>query len=129
MAADAVLQLVDLRRRLLDWLANEIGNWSVTPLHASLFGSAARGDGGTASDLDLLLIRADQAPEEAWDQQLYESGQRVLRAAGNAAAWMSVTVSDLRRMALSYDPIIDEWKRDGILLTGHRLPDVLERVQ
>lgn len=42
VAADAVLGLVGLRCRLVDRLRNEFEGWPTPPLHASLFGSAAR---------------------------------------------------------------------------------------
>jgi len=43
----------------LQVLAEEVGAWSTPPVHASLYGSAARGDGTTVSDLDLLVVRPD----------------------------------------------------------------------
>src|SRR3954447_3212721 len=47
IAAPVALALVELRGALLARLRDAIGSWQVAPLHASLFGSAARGDGGT----------------------------------------------------------------------------------
>ena len=44
LAADAVAALVTLRSRLVQALAEELSGWSPPPTHASLFGSAARGD-------------------------------------------------------------------------------------
>src|SRR5207245_4952380 len=45
LAADALLALVDLRGRLIEFLRSETARWAHRPLHVSLFGSAARGDG------------------------------------------------------------------------------------
>lgn len=35
-----------------------------------MFGSAARGDMHVNSDIDFLVIRPDNADEDAWEQQL-----------------------------------------------------------
>jgi predicted nucleotidyltransferase len=56
LAAPAAQLLADLRRELWKRLRREIRNWSVAPYHACVFGSAARGDGGDESDVDLLLV-------------------------------------------------------------------------
>ena len=48
LAAPAIEQLTDLRRALLARLTGTIAAWEVLPLHASMFGSAARGDGDRA---------------------------------------------------------------------------------
>src|SRR5690349_8611322 len=74
LAAEALLGLVGLRGRLLDLLRAEINGWPRQPIHTSLFGSAARGDGNTRSDLDLLVVRAGRGSDEEWEQQLYASG-------------------------------------------------------
>ena len=57
VAADAVLILTSLRRRLIERLGSEIDSWEIQPLHASLFGSTARADGDTDSDIDVFLVR------------------------------------------------------------------------
>ena len=98
------------------------------PLHVSLFGSAARGDGDTTSDLDLLVIRPDTPQDDdddIWDEQLFASGERVVAATGNLAAWFVTTPADLRRAVDAGEPVIGEWRRDGIHLAGRRLEALL----
>jgi len=127
LATDALVALVDLRTRMMDFLRQEVRSWTPPALHASLFGSAARGDGDTGSDLDLLVVRADDRPDdEAWEAQLYDSGERILAATGNRAAWFLTSPADLRRAVRAGEPIIGEWRRDGVHLAGRRL-DVLLR--
>jgi hypothetical protein len=128
LAAEPLLALVGLRGRLLEFLRSEIDSWPRRPLHASLFGSAARGDGTTASDLDLLVIRTEprnDAEAEYWDQQLFDAGERISTATGNSAAWLVTTPSDLRRAVDAREPIVDEWRRDTIHLAGRRLDPLL----
>src|SRR5947209_7505892 len=83
LATDAVVSLVELRSRMVDFLRQEVRSWTRPARHASLFGSAARGDGDTHSDLDLLVVRADdQSDDEVWETQLFDSGERILAATG-----------------------------------------------
>jgi predicted nucleotidyltransferase len=56
IAADIAVLLAGLRTTLWDRLRGEIKDWKVKPLYACVFGSAARGDGDEASDIDLLLV-------------------------------------------------------------------------
>ncbi len=126
LATEPLLALVELRGRLLEFLRDEVGSWDRRAVHVSLFGSAARGDGHTGSDLDLLVVRpARKKDEEAWERQLYDSGERILAATGNRAAWFVTTPADLARAVEADEPIVGEWRRDAIHLTGRRLDQLL----
>src|SRR5205823_14160083 len=112
LAADPLLALVGLRPRLIELLRSEVASWTQRAAHVSLFGSAARGDGDTSSDLDLLVVRADdRSDDEAWETQLFDSGERILAATGNQAAWFVTTLADLRRAVAAGEPILAEWRR------------------
>jgi DNA-binding transcriptional ArsR family regulator len=128
LAAEPLLALAGLRARLVEFLRSEVATWSHRPVHVSLFGSAARGDGTTGSDLDLLVVRPDsrsEAEDERWDDQLFASGQRIFSATGNRAAWLVTNPSDLRRAVKTGEAIVGEWRRDGIHLGGRRLETIL----
>lgn len=130
LATDALVTLVELRTRLVEFLRLEVSSWERRPVHASLFGSAARGDGGTGSDLDLLVVGppgASDADEEAWDDQLFTSGERILAVSGNSASWFVTTTDDLERALRADEPVVAEWRRDGIHLAGQRLATLLRR--
>jgi hypothetical protein len=128
LAVDALAALVGLRGRMIEFLRHDLQSWSRRPTHASLFGSAARGDGDTASDLDLLIVRPDVRKandDEAWESQLFESGERIFAAIGNRAAWFVTSPANLRRALETGEPIIREWRRDAVHLTGRRLEALL----
>ena len=127
LATDAIIALVTLRQRMLQALTEEIGSWEIAPIHASLFGSAARGDGGTDSDLDVLVVRADVTPEDAWVEQTFTSGQRLERLIGNAVSWFDISRSDLDRSVNQQEPVITDWQADGIHLAGQQLRALLRR--
>ena len=126
LATEPLLAMVELRGRLLGFLRDEVGSWEQPAVHGSLFGSAARGDGDIRSDLDLLVVRPARRKDEAdWEGQLYDSGERILAATGNRAAWFVTTSADLRRAVQVAEPIIGEWRREAIHLAGRRLDQLL----
>jgi len=65
VAANIATELAQLRSETWRRISREIEKWSVSPLYASVFGSAARGDGESNSDIDLLLLRPSTITEIA----------------------------------------------------------------
>ncbi|HSK51080.1 MAG TPA: nucleotidyltransferase domain-containing protein [Solirubrobacterales bacterium] len=72
LAAPHIEGLAALRDELLEQLRAAIAGWEVSPRLALLFGSVARGEAATGSDLDLFLVRRADVAEElpAWAEQL-----------------------------------------------------------
>jgi hypothetical protein len=56
VAAPVAELLAGLRLELWKRLRATLKAWNPRPVHACVFGSAARGDGGTDSDIDILLV-------------------------------------------------------------------------
>jgi|ERR1700722_4325236 len=63
VAANVAEALAGLRTELWQRIADAIESWSVRPLYACIYGSAARNDGDESSDIDLLLVRPATLPE------------------------------------------------------------------
>lgn len=129
LAAGAVIELVTIRERMLHAIEDEIASWKIAPLHASFFGSAARGEGDTNSDLDLLLVRPTDEPEEDWEEQKYTSGVRLTAKIGNPVSWFDISMTELRSSMRASEPIIAQWKKDSICLSGPPLPDLLRQMR
>lgn len=127
LAAPAVINLVQLRTAMIEFLQRQFDEWSVMPDQASLFGSAARGDGDTASDLDILLVRPATCDEDdpVWRQQLFESGNRIRTATGNHVAWFDISRTELYRASRVGESLVDEWRRDAVRLVGPDLHSLL----
>src|SRR6266545_1769741 len=85
LAAPAVELLADVRAELVRRLRDEIAGWQVAPAHLSIFGSAARGDGDTASDIDIFVVRPRDVPDDdqRWRDQLDRLSDHVLAWTGN----------------------------------------------
>lgn len=130
VAAEAVLILVGLKRRLIDHLTAEISNWSRPPLHVSMFGSAARGDGGVSSDIDLLFVRPTKMDQEEgeWRRQLDELPASVLAWTGNHAGIVEISQDEVERLAVDNPQVLDELRRDSITIHGPSARDLFSRV-
>jgi len=63
VAAHIATELAQLRSETWRRITGEIEGWNVRPLYASVFGSAARGDGDSESDIDLLIVRPSTIAE------------------------------------------------------------------
>jgi hypothetical protein len=123
IAAPIAIELGGLRAELLRRLRTAIAEWQVPALHASMFGSAARGDGDTSSDVDLLIVSADDIdPEDPrWRQQLHEFASAVERWTGNHAGISEIGEKELRHLAKKRPPIVEELERDAITLAGQEV--------
>lgn len=120
LAAPAVDLLTSMRTQLFDRIRATVAGWEIAPLHLSVFGSAARGDGGIESDIDLFLVRREDIdPEDAaWLDQRAELANRVHRWSGNHAAISEVSEADLARLRRGRRPIVAALRRDAVVLVG-----------
>lgn len=114
LAAPAVALLAAMRSELLHRIEEFVGTWHVKPLLVAAFGSFARRDGDSDSDIDLLLVaEATNAEERAGDLS-----ERVRAWTGNECHVLTLTPSDLRRMRRSREAILREWERDLEVICG-----------
>lgn len=127
LVAPLVMALARLRTELLDRIRGQIGTWEVPPVAAAVFGSAARGDGGLRSDVDILLVRSDQVNEDdpGWREQVSALSASVTRWTGNRASMIEASVAEARAMFERAEPIVDELVRDAVPLAGDRITDVI----
>jgi hypothetical protein len=120
VAADAVMALAGLRTTMIERLRAEFRRWDSQPAHASLFGSAARGDGGPESDLDIFLVRAHGVPAEdpVWRRYVGELPAVVRGITGNDLGLAEFGEQDLPRLLAEEPPVLAELRRDAIDLAG-----------
>jgi hypothetical protein len=120
LATPAVDALATMRSDLLNRLRAAVSSWSPPAVHASLFGSAARGDGDADSDIDIFVVRPDRVDQDdpRWREQRERLAADVLTWTGNHAALVESSGDQLIEMARSRMPILDSLRRDGITLGG-----------
>lgn len=120
LLAPAVEVMAGARWELVGRLRQLIGGWKTPTFHASLFGSAARGEGNPRSDIDLLVVRRTEIdPEDGdWGRQLDELADYVWLWTGNHAGVVEVSEADLPRLLEERPPALAEIEQQGIDLAG-----------
>jgi predicted nucleotidyltransferase len=120
LAAPAVEALAGLRLELLRRLRESLKTWNPPPLHASLFGSAAREDGDTSSDVDVFLVRprSVRADDRRWRNQIESWVGLVRRWTGNRVSLSEVSQPDLVRLRRRRPAIAASLEADAITLAG-----------
>ncbi|HEY6058053.1 MAG TPA: nucleotidyltransferase domain-containing protein, partial [Candidatus Limnocylindrales bacterium] len=128
LAWPALEALVGLRRRFRERLGEAIAGWTLAPLHLSIFGSAARRDGDAESDIDLLIVRPGEVREgdEAWEAQLDVLRDQVTAWTGNRCQTFDIDSARLAEHLAASDPIIEDWLRDEVLISGQPLRSLID---
>jgi hypothetical protein len=83
-----------------------------------VFGSAARGSMTVDSDLDLLLVRPDDAPADLWDGQVDQLVSDITRWVGNDARSLQFTTGELA--ARRDEPVLHSVLSEGLTVAGTR---------
>jgi predicted nucleotidyltransferase len=123
VAAEAIVALANLRDDLFARMRGHISAWPVPPDAAWLFGSAARGDGGPQSDIDILVIRPDHADAEHpdWADQLESLAAAVTAWSGNRCAVIEYSDSEFEELVAGDERLVSDIRRDGIHLAGETI--------
>ena len=124
VAAPAVLLLLGLRGRLFERIREAIGAWSVQPVAAAVFGSAARGDGGVESDIDVFVVRPEKVSDDdiRWSNEVAALSRSIRQWSGNSASVIQATPSQVASMISRDEPIVESLRRDAVSLFG---PNIL----
>ena len=120
LLAPAVEVMAGVRWELVQRLRDLIGGWSSRSFHSSLFGSAARGEGNAASDIDVLVVRpkSTDADDPQWRRQLDDLAERLWAWTGNPAGIVELSEGDIPKLRKKRPPVIEEIAEDGIDLAG-----------
>jgi predicted nucleotidyltransferase len=127
LLAPAVDELAGARTTFFSRLRSLIAAWKIQPLHASIFGSMARGDGDTTSDVDVFVVRPKRVDleNETWRQQLDDLSDRVRTWTGNAASLIEVGSDELVELRRGRRPILAEIRSDAVDLAGRKARQVV----
>lgn len=116
VAAPVAEALAGLRLVLWKRFRTTLGSWSPKPVYGCIFGSAARGDGDTRSDIDLLLVRPPLAGET---DPRRSSGGLAEVFAGYATEFMTGQLTE--RQAGKWNRQIEQLHEHVREWTGNRL--------
>ncbi|MGH7868694.1 MAG: nucleotidyltransferase domain-containing protein, partial [Candidatus Dormibacteraceae bacterium] len=121
LAMPVVNLLTSMRTDLIRKIRAVVTSWSPQPIHLSMFGSAARADGGTESDIDLLLIRPEgvESVDEGWNRQMNNLRESIQLWTGNRVSYTQYDEKDFRELFTNRkEPFLKEWREDAIDLGG-----------
>lgn len=129
VAARIVELLAGLRDEFLRRLKESLSAWKIAPLHASLFGSAARADGSTASDIDIFLVRprAVEEGDKDWRGQIDQLARDIRRWTGNQLGLAEISEEELGRLRHKRPEVVESLRADAITLVGPSTADLLRR--
>lgn len=116
LAVEPLIALVSTRGRLVDRLSAELEGWTELT-GAWLFGSAARGDGGPDSDIDLLLVASRSTDTDRWARQITDLVTTVEAWTGNTAQLVEHTKRSFGHLVENQNPLIEALRTEGIPLT------------
>lgn len=123
----ALLAALSVRQELFRRLAEAVSALTPTPLHASVFGSFARGEGTEGSDIDLVVVMPEgyDEPESSWEGQLQELESRVLAWTGNQLEVLVLTPAQLEKAIAVGEPVLESLRREALTLLGLGGEDLL----
>lgn len=119
LAAEHIIGLADLQGRLLKLIEDRLESWSPRPVYAAVFGSAARGSMTVDSDLDLLLVRPDDADDAMWGTQVNDLAADMTRWTGNDTQPLEFTAAELAARGRD-EPVLAAVLEDGLTVAGTR---------
>jgi len=130
VAAPSIVSLTLLRGVVVERISGAFGAAAVPVVHASLFGSFARGEATADSDIDVLVVldAPDRAPDDGRAVFLDGLAMDVRRWTGNRAQIVDLTLPVLAEMAAASDPLVESWRTDHVHVAGTRLLDLLRRL-
>lgn len=123
VAAPHIIALSLLRAEIISRITDAVVSESPNLVHASLFGSFARGEASTGSDIDVLVVEESAEPSTTVERLSSD----IPRWTGNPAHVVAATWDTIRAMVAADDPLVASWRVDHVHLAGVRLPDLLRR--
>lgn len=120
LSASAVVDLVEVKHRLIEKLKDLAASWTVPARGLWLFGSVARGESGRQSDLDVMAVRADKVSEDdaAWRDQLTQLPAQVLAWTGNGCEVIELSETEMGERASRGERLLADIRRDAVVLAG-----------
>lgn len=129
VAARALLGLAGARRSVFDELGRTAADITPAPLSIIVFGSLARGDAHTGSDIDLLVVRPPGVDDDhdPWSTTLEQWREHARRLTGNPIEILDVSSADTSRLLRSRRPLWTDIRRHGVVIHGRTIPELTQR--
>jgi len=113
LLAGPIIQISNAKVALIHRVQEMIASWDPEPLCVELFGSTARNEMRLESDIDILVVFADDTDEARIELLVSQLAASIYRWTGNDARPLVYTASEV-----SAAPIFDSIIREGINIGG-----------
>lgn len=87
----------------------------------ALYGSFVRGEAGTASDIDVLIVWDESIDTDARYETMVAMHEEITLMTGNQLDIVDLSEVDLQRMIDAADPLVQSWREDSRTLVGKDL--------
>jgi predicted nucleotidyltransferase len=125
VAAGSIIQqcAATARAEIVSRLDDEVSRLSPAPTVTALFGSFARREAGVESDIDLLIVVADDTDVHGmtWTEQIDALVQVMTRWTGNRLAPLVLTEATFASAIANGEPLIGSLRVEALPLTGHEV--------
>lgn len=120
VVADAVVAIARAWETLLERLRDRLGAFDHPPVYAAVFGSAARQEMRSDSDIDIFLVRPRRtgAENEAWKTDIAKLSADASAWTGNDVRVLEFGEDEIDGRAADVDTVLSEIARDGITVYG-----------
>lgn len=116
--------IASTRKNLISMLRERISSWSWQPVSANLFGSVARNESDSASDIDVLLVVEEKIADlDPWSTQCGDLEIDTRQQYGNYVRFIEMEPRELVESSAFVNDIIG----DAVLLAGCPLSELLIR--
>jgi predicted nucleotidyltransferase len=129
LAMPAMISLLGLDDELRARVADGVAAWPLQPASLVVYGSVARKETTSASDLDVLVVRPDTTePDDAtWQGQVADLADRLRRWTGRRTSLIDMSQHELVQGLADREPFLVAADRDGWLIAGRPLGELLGR--
>ena len=120
ITAAPIRELARSRERLLERTRDVLAQWAVPCEFGALFGSAARGQMTTASDIDVFIVRPDGVSfdDGRWENQRFALSEQISSWTGNAVNVLELSVTELLDALTLDDNVVLDVRDHGVCLAG-----------
>ncbi len=130
VAAQAVINLARSRDAALSRIGAAADSLPLSPVSIIVFGSFARGEADEQSDVDAVVVRPDDVPEDddAWASAVERWRNEARAITGNRVEVLEVSNTEVRARLASDTTLWPDVIRDGIAVHGLAIDELLEPV-
>jgi hypothetical protein len=121
-----LIELARSRDAVLDRIGAAAGQLPAPPLSVIVFGSFARGQAGTDSDLDVVIVRSDDIHEDddTWSVSIEEWRTQARAIAGNPVEILETSRAEAAARLAGKSTLWRDVARDGVVVHGLSIDDL-----